>query len=74
MEAWAHGVRILSKSAKQYPQLAYAGLGTSLEIEWKYLQRNVYGVSSMMGPIEDSLREVFFPALFGVEEASADLI
>ena len=27
-----------------------------------------------MGPIEDSLREDFFPELFGEEEVSADLI
>ena len=73
VEAWAHGVRTLDKIAKQYPQLAYYGLGMSLQIEWQYLQRTVPGVGTMMGPIEDTLREDFFPALFGGEEVSADL-
>ena len=37
VEAWAHGVRTLPKIAKRYPQLAYAGLGVSLHIKWKYM-------------------------------------
>ena len=32
VEAWAHGVRILAKIAKWYPQSAYASLGVSLQI------------------------------------------
>ena len=45
----------------------------SLQIEWQYLQRNVPGVGFLMGPIEDSLREAFFPAIFGLKEVSDDL-
>ena len=65
VEALDHGVRYLPKIAKKYPQLAYAGLGMSLQIGWQYLQRTVPGVGTLMGRIEDSLRETFFPALFG---------
>ena len=32
VEAWAHGVRTLAKTSNQYPQLAYSGLGMSLQI------------------------------------------
>ena len=32
------------------------------------------GVGSLMGPIEDALREAFFPANFEMEDVSADLI
>ena len=74
MEAWAHGVNTLAKIANRYPQSAYAVLGMSLQLEWQYVKRTVPGVGSLMGPIEDSLREAFFPALFGVEEVSVDLI
>ena len=43
-----------------------------LQIEWKYLQRTVPGVDTLMGPIEEALREKYFPALFGGEEINAD--
>ena len=65
MEAWAHGVRVLAKIARWHPQLAYAGLGMLLQSEWQYLQRTVPGVGTLMGPIEETLRVKFFPALFG---------
>ena len=71
--AWAHGVRTLDKIAKQYPQLAYYGLGMSLQLEWQYLQRTEPGVDTMMGHIEYTLREALFHALFGGEEVRADL-
>ena len=37
----------------------------SLQLEWQYLQRTVPGVGTLMGPIEESLREKPPPALFG---------
>ena len=44
----------------------------SIQLEWMYLQRTVPGVSSLMGHIEDALREAFLSTLFGGEEISAD--
>ena len=73
VEAWAHGLRTLAKIAKRYPQLAYAGLGMLLNLKWQCLKRNVPGLGSLMVPI-CALREALFPALFGGEEVSADLI
>ena len=73
VEAWYQWVRTLAKIAKRYPQSAYSGLGILLQLECQYLQRTVSGVVSLMGPIEDALRETFFHALFGGEEVSADL-
>ena len=66
-------VRTLAKIAKPYPQSEYAGLGVLLQLDWKYLKSNVPGIGSLTGPIDDSLREAFFPALFGGEEVSSDL-
>ena len=74
VEAWAHGFRTLSKIAKRYPQSVYAGYGMPLQIEWKYLQRTVLGVGSLMDSIQYALREASFPALFGGEEVSTNLI
>ena len=65
VESWAHRVRVLGKIARRHPQLAYAGLGMTLQLEWKYLQRTVPGVDTMMGPNEEALRDKLFPALFG---------
>ena len=39
---------------------------------WQYLQRTVPGVGTLVGPIEEALREKFFPTLFGGEEITAD--
>ena len=72
VEAWAHGVRFLVKIARRHPQSAYTGLGILLQLEWQYLQRTVPGVGTLMGPIEESLREKLFPALFGGEEINAN--
>ena len=44
----------------------------SLQLKWKYLQRTVPGVRTLMGPIEEALREKFFPALFGGEEINVE--
>ena len=40
----------------------------SLQLEWQFLQRTVPRVGTLMDPIEEALREKFFPALFGGEE------
>ena len=44
----------------------------SLQLEWQYLQSTVPRVGTLMGPIEEALRDKFFPALFGGEEINAD--
>ena len=72
VEAWAHGVIVLDKIARQHPQSAYAGLGMLLQSECQYLQRAVPGVGTLMGPIEEALREKFFSSLFGGEEITSD--
>ena len=72
MEAWAHGVKVLAKINQRHPQSAYSGLGMLLKSEWQYLQRTVPGVGALMGPIEEALREKFFPSLFRAEKINAD--
>ena len=43
-----------------------------MQLKWQYLQRTVPRVGILMGPIEENLREKFFPALFGGEEINSD--
>ena len=72
VEAWAHGVRVLGKISQQHPQSAYYGLGMSLQLKSQYLKKTVPGGGTLMGLIEEALREKFFPALFGGEETTED--
>ena len=65
-------MKVLAKIVRHHPQSAYAGLGMLLQSEWQYLQRNVPGVGTLMGPIEEALREKCFPSLFGGEDIDAD--
>ena len=44
----------------------------SLQLKWQYLQRTVPGVGTLMGPIEEALRENIFPSLCGGEEFTAE--
>ena len=72
VEAWAHGVRVLAKIYQRHPQSDYSVLGISLQLKWQYLQKNVPVVGTLIGPIEEALREKFFPALLGGEEINAN--
>ena len=54
------------------PQSVYASLGIPLQLQWQYLKRTVPGVGTLMGPIEEALREKLFPALFRGEEINAN--
>ena len=56
VEAWAHGVKVLAKIAPRHPQSADAGLGMLLQLQWQYLQRTVFRIGNLMGPIEEALR------------------
>ena len=64
LEAWSHRVRVLAKISRRNPQLDYAGLGISLQIKCQYLQKTVPGVGTLMGPIEEALRENPPPARY----------
>ena len=72
IEQWANGVRRLAKTAKHYPQTAFAGLSKSLQAEWAYLQRVVPQIADQFQDIEDAIVQSFLPALF--DEDNTELI
>ena len=43
-----------------------------MQFEWQYLQWTVPVFGTLIGPIEEALREKFFPVLFGGEEINTD--
>ena len=55
VEAWDQRIRTLAKIAKRNPQLAYAVLGISLQLECHYLKITVPRVGPLMRPINESL-------------------
>ena len=62
----------MGKISKRHLQLDYTILGILLQLQWNYLQRTVPGVGTLMGPIEEALREKFFSAIFGGEDINSD--
>ena len=40
--------------------------------DWNYLQRTFPGIGTLMGPIEEALREKCFPSLLGREDITAN--
>ena len=64
MEGWADSVRTLAGVARKHPQSAYAGLQTSLQQEWSFVQRVTPGISNAFGPVEEEIAKAFLPALF----------
>ena len=52
LEAWAQRFIILVKISKRPLKLDYISLGIFLQLEWQYLQRTVFGVGTLMGPVE----------------------
>ena len=55
---------VLAGVAHKHPQSSYAGLKKSFQQEWAFVQRVTPGVGEAFGPVEESLREIFVPALF----------
>ena len=72
VQAWSQGLKVLIKMDKQQPQLACSRSRMYLQLEWQYPQITVPGVGTLMGRIEQALRETFLPALFGGEEVDTD--
>ena len=71
VEAWSHGVRVLVKISQRHPHSSYDGLGMFLQLKCQN-PRTFPRVGTLMGPIEEALREKSPPALFGGEEITTD--
>ena len=52
-------MRDLAKVSKRNPRTAYTVLGVSLQLELKYLQRNILGIGALIEAIEAALRKDF---------------
>ena len=66
---------MLSKIARKFPQSAYHGFATSLQVEWQYLCRCVPGIGRHLAPVEEAIKTLLIPALLElpVDRVQAEL-
>ena len=65
VEAWAHGVRVLGKISRQHPPVGLRRLGNVVATQVAVPAKYCPGFGTLIGPIEEALREKFIPAIFG---------
>ena len=62
---WASELHKLCEIAKTEPQVAYSALIHGLIGKWTYIMRTTPGVSPLMSPLEEILRNKFIPLITG---------
>ena len=67
IQKWTKAVETVATVARQYPQTAYVGLVQSLQAEWHYLQHVMLPTDNTFDPVEQAIKDMFLPALFGEE-------
>ena len=58
--------------AEDEPQLAYCAYTKGLCHRWKYFQRTVPNISSLFQPLENAIRELLIPKIFGREVSNQE--
>ncbi len=71
--SWNKELILLSSIALAQPQAAYAAYTHGLSSRWSYLARTTRGISHLFVPLEDTLRNLFFPAITGQPSPNDDL-
>ena len=72
VEGWIEDVKELASIAEDEPQLAYCAYTKGLCHRWKYFQRTVPNISSLFQPLENAIRELLIPKLFGREVSNEE--
>ena len=65
ISSWMSELEELCKIARTEPQAAYCALTHGLLSKWTYLMRTTPGITALMTPLEDILRNKFIPAITG---------
>ncbi|KAG0712434.1 hypothetical protein GWK47_018463 [Chionoecetes opilio] len=60
---WVKEVYVLSDMAKTEPHAAYSAFTHSLQHRWSFVKRTIPGISLLLRPLENSIRNTFLPAL-----------
>jgi hypothetical protein len=65
VDTWVKCVQHLARAARKFPQSAYVAFTTSLQSEWKYLQRLIPDSSACFEKLDQVIKHEFIPALLG---------
>ena len=65
VDTWCTELQTLAKHAASQPQAAYAVLTHGLRHKWSFLARTMPAIADLLTPLENSIRQVFLPALTG---------
>ena len=74
---WSLELESLSDIARSEPHAAYAGFVHGLKSKWMYTMRTTPGISELLSPIEDIIRNKLIPALTGkvsISDSERDLL
>ena len=63
VKGWIKEVEILADMAKTEPHSAYTAYTHGLQHRWRFVMRTIPGTSTFLQPLENSIRNVFLPAL-----------
>ena len=62
---WKGEIERLAKFAFSQPHAAYAAFIHGVQSKWSFVQRTVNGISDLMQPLEDCIRNKLIPAITG---------
>lgn len=65
VSSWVMELKTLSDIAQSQPQAVYTALTHGLMSHWTYLSRTCPNVSTLLQPLEDTLRSVLIPSITG---------
>ena len=65
VDTWCTELQTLAKHAASQPQAAYAVLTHGLRHKWSFLARTMPAIADLLTPLENSISQVFLPALTG---------
>lgn len=60
---WIEEVKVLADMAKTEPHAAYSAYTHGLQHRWNYVMRTIPGISPLLRPLEDAIRNTFLPVL-----------
>ncbi|KAG0724864.1 hypothetical protein GWK47_039737 [Chionoecetes opilio] len=60
---WVKEVDVLSDMVKTEQHAAYSAFTHGLQHRWSFVKRTIPGISLLLRPLEDSIRNIFLPAL-----------
>ena len=63
VSGWVKEVEVLADIAKTEPHAAYSAYSKGLQHRWNYVMRTIPGISDLLRPLENCIRNVLLPAL-----------